>query len=182
MEQGNPSVLHQEPAVSAALSDQSQTETLAQLIKNAAGTAHSTLERYRYAVDQILPVLLTMEDSGERAAALKDVCKALKLGLKDLSRIMTSKIAGSNAAAKKTAKDEKPLPGTERYSCALELLQSPKILTVLVDDLDRLGYVGETTPKQLAFLCAISALRACRFNRRPMHRVRLARTSSGMLS
>src|SRR5215212_6101844 len=46
------------------------------------------LETYRFANEEVLPLLLGLEDDGERDAALKDVARKLKLTLKPLRKAL----------------------------------------------------------------------------------------------
>lgn len=120
----------------------------------------STRDRYNYAKAQILPLLQRLEDDGERYAALDDVTN--QLGLKiDLKRVLKSELKSPAELESEAAKDEEPsnipLPGSERYEQAMELLHKPNLLKLAVSDMERLGHVGEYATKQLAFICAVSA-------------------------
>lgn len=47
----------------------------------------STRDRYRYAREHVLPLLMRIEDSGEQVAAVEDVAQALKLKACDLRNV-----------------------------------------------------------------------------------------------
>src|SRR5919107_6260576 len=48
------------------------------------------LKTYKFAKEQILPLLLRLEDEGERVAALKDVARRLKLTMKPLRKALSA--------------------------------------------------------------------------------------------
>src|SRR5215207_11459515 len=50
----------------------------------------SARERYHYAREHALPLLLRLEDGGEREAALQDVADGVKLGIKPLRHALAS--------------------------------------------------------------------------------------------
>lgn len=115
--------------------------------------------RLRYAKDRIFPLLLRLEDDGERGAALDDAAEALKLGKKIL-RGAFERFEEENRpeqTSEETEENLAPEPGTERHGRAMELLERPDILERAAEDLERLGHVGEWIPKQLALVCAVSA-------------------------
>ena len=49
----------------------------------------STRERYRYAREHVLPLLLKLGDEGEQEAALQDAADALKLGIRPLRNALS---------------------------------------------------------------------------------------------
>jgi DNA primase len=120
----------------------------------------STRGRYNYAKAQILPLLRKLEDEGERYASLDDVVN--QSGLKiELKRLLKAELKSQTESESETTKEEEPsnlpLPGSERYERAMELLSKPNLLKLAVKDMEQLGHVGEYVTKQLAFICAVSA-------------------------
>ncbi|CAA9406896.1 MAG: hypothetical protein AVDCRST_MAG03-1583 [uncultured Rubrobacteraceae bacterium] len=116
-------------------------------------------KRLRYAKNRVFPLLLRLEDDGERGAALDDAAEAMKLGKKIL-RGAFERFEEENLperAGEETEEDLAPEPGTERHGRAMELLERPDILERAAEDLERLDHVGEWIPKQLALVCAVSA-------------------------
>ncbi len=114
---------------------------------------------YLYVLERVFPLLMRIEDDGERYAALDDVCKALGLKVKDLRKALGEE----EEKAKPTEKEEEepkslaPEPGTERHEKATELLGCPDILGKAAEDMERLGHVGEADTKKLALVCGVSA-------------------------
>jgi|SRR5829696_6008720 len=139
----------------------------------------SARERYRYAKECILPLLLNIEDPGECNAAVSDVAEALGLGKKDLQKALST-IEETREEGQEEPKEEAegeslaPEPGTERYERATELLECPDILLKFAENMERLGHVGESKNKQLAFVCAVSAKAG-----RPIQPSTHAQSSSG---
>ena len=123
----------------------------------------SRRERYLYATERIFPLLLRLEDEGERGAALDDVANDLKLGKRDLRKAFARFENRARREREGTERDEEaaedlaPEPGTERHDRATGLLRCPDILEAAARDMERLGHVGEPTAKKLLFVCAISA-------------------------
>lgn len=120
----------------------------------------STRDRYNFAKERIIPLLLKLEDEGERYAGLEDVVS--QLGLKsDLKRLLKAELKSQAESSPEAVKTDEPsnmpLPGSERYERAAELLNKPNLLRLAVEDMQRLGHVGEYATKQLAFICAVSA-------------------------
>ncbi len=75
---------------------------------------------------------------------------------KDLVLILEHLEAERDAALRSGGEPkEVPLSAAEREA-GLELLRSPRLFDRIVDDLSRLGYVGEDLNKQLLYLCASS--------------------------
>ncbi|HVF00066.1 MAG TPA: hypothetical protein VNA27_01825 [Rubrobacteraceae bacterium] len=119
----------------------------------------SARERYRYAREHIFPLLLRLEDAGERSAALNDVAEAMGLGKRDLRKVFSNleEEAREEPEEERGEQDLAPEPGTERHERAVELLRSPDLLLEAARAMERLGHVGEDHNKQLAFVCAVSA-------------------------
>ena len=124
----------------------------------------SARERYRYAKARILPLLVRLEDEGERGAALEDVAGALKLKPKDLRVALSAAFTQSERAEAEEGRGDEsreetlaPEAGTERHQKAMALLRCPDVLLRAAEDMERLGHVGEQNAKQLAFACAVSA-------------------------
>jgi hypothetical protein len=121
-------------------------------------------ERYLYATERIFPLLLRLEDEGERGAALDDVAGRLGLRKTDLRGALAKAVEAARQDQEDRGRDEEgasedlgPEPGTERHERAMELLRCPDILEAAARDMERLGHVGERTAKKLAFVCAVSA-------------------------
>jgi hypothetical protein len=147
-------------------------EELKEQAKDALGLAVSeapaegdVLGRYRHFRERELPLIVRLEDPGERRAVLEDISKAHDLRVNNLQKALT---AAEERAAEKAAADEHsaneppeealvPEPGTERHETALRLLECPNILEKVAKNMGRLGLVGEHDTKRLAFVCADSA-------------------------
>ncbi len=121
-------------------------------------------ERYLYATERIFPLLLRLEDEGERGAALDDVAKRLGLRKTDLRKALGEAVEVARQSQEEHERDEDeaeeelaPEPGTERYERAMALLRCPDILEEAARDVERLGHVGEPAAKKLLFTCAVSA-------------------------
>lgn len=126
----------------------------------------SQRERYRYVTEQVFPLLLRLEDDGERGAALDDVASMLKLGKRDLGKALGEAIESVRQSQEEHERDEDkaeveqlmaPEPGSERHQRAMELLESPNIPERAARTMEMLGHVGELMVKMLAFVCAVSA-------------------------
>ncbi len=124
----------------------------------------SARERYRHAREGIFPLLVRIEDEGERGAALDDAAGNLGLGKRDLRKafgeyaLEARQVQG--AAEQDDEPEDEPLapePGSERHERAMGLLTDPNILERAAQTMERLGHVGEQVPKKLAFVCGISA-------------------------
>ena len=119
------------------------------------------LRTYKFAKEQILPLLLRLEDEGERDAALKDIAHRLKLTMKPLRKALAALEESQQEETEQeesTRREEQaPQPGTERYKRAMELLRNSDILEKAAEDMQFLGHVGEITTKRLALICALSA-------------------------
>jgi hypothetical protein len=151
-------------------------EELKEQAQDALGLAVSevppkgnTLGQYRFFKETELPLLMRLEDPGERRAALHDIAKEHNLGLKNLQSALTAaekqaeEAAEARAAAEEhegeDARDEAlvPEPGTERHERAIRLLECPDILKKAAQTMQRLGHIGEPNNKRLGFVCAVSA-------------------------
>src|SRR5215210_7393993 len=119
------------------------------------------LKTYKCAKEQILPLLLRLEDEGERDAALKDIAHKLKLTIKPLRKALAAldelEQEETEQEGSTRTEEQAPQPGTERYERAMELLRSSDILEKAAEDMQLLGHVGEITTKRLALICALSA-------------------------
>ncbi len=131
------------------------------LLEAPAGSAR---ERYRHARERVFPLLVRLEDEGERGAALDDAAGSLGLGKRDLRKAFgeyaeqTRQVQG--AAEHDDEPEDEPLapePGSERHGRAMGLLTDPDILERAAQTMEGLGHVGEHVPKKLAFVCGISA-------------------------
>ena len=124
------------------------------------------LGRYRHFKERELPLIMRLEDPGERRAVLEDIARAHELKVSDLRKVLSAAEKRAEEAASQEnhegggAQDEAltPEPGTERHEKAMRLLQCPDVLKKAVQDMERLGHVGEIRNKRLAFVCAVSAM------------------------
>ena len=115
----------------------------------------SARERYHFAKERVLPLLTRLEDEGEREAALQDAADSLKLRAPQLRKAL-AKVAPLDVAKPEDGNSISK-PEGERRERALKLLKNPHLLEVAVEDMERLGHVGERTMKKLALICALSA-------------------------
>jgi hypothetical protein len=129
----------------------------------------NTLGAYRFFKETELPLLMRLEDPGERRAALHDIAKEHNLGLKNLQSALTAAEKQAQEAAKvraaaeehegEDARDEALVPeaGTERHERAMRLLERPDILEKAAQNMQRLGHIGEPKNKRLALVSTVSA-------------------------
>jgi DNA primase len=120
----------------------------------------NTLGAYRTAKERVLPLLLKLEDEGERDAALHDVAAKLKLSIKPLRKALAAMIEeqrGSQEEQTEAAGDGAPEPGSARHERAMKVLADRRLLSRAAVDMKRLGHVGEFAAKRLALICAVSA-------------------------
>jgi DNA primase len=119
----------------------------------------NSLGAYRTAKDRILPLLLRLEDEGERDAALHDVAGQLKLSIKPMRKALAGLVQhpGETQEEERVEAEDTPRPGTKRYEQAIELLEDRRLLSRAASDMKRLGHVGEFAAKKLALICAVSA-------------------------
>src|SRR5918999_6009661 len=77
----------------------------------------NSLGAYRVAKERVLPLLLKLEDEGERDAALHDVAAKLKLSIKPLRNALASLLVQDPAPEGEEPETEgaTPQPGTARY-------------------------------------------------------------------
>lgn len=123
------------------------------------------LGRYRHFKERELPLIVRLEDPGERRAVLEDIAKAHDLKVSDLRKALSAAEERADQAAApedregEGQQDESLTPelGTERYEKAMHLLQCPEVLEKVAEDMERLGHIGEANNKRLAFVCAVSA-------------------------
>jgi DNA primase len=119
-----------------------------------------TLRAYRVAKERILPLLLKLEEEGERDAALHDVAGRLKLSIKPLRKALAAMLEQQREKREEEAEEADaaaPEPGTKRYERAMELLKDRRLLSRAAVDMKRLGHVGEFAAKKLTFICGVSA-------------------------
>ena len=120
----------------------------------------SVRERYRYAREQVLPLLAKLEDAGEREAALQDAAEALGLKATHLRKALSqteNEDQVPDGPGSTPDLPEPPAVGTKRHEAAMDLLKSPDLLEQAVLDMERLGHVGERNTKKLALICGLSA-------------------------
>ena len=112
--------------------------------------------KYRYAREEVLPLLLRLEE-GEREAALQDVAESLKLKASSLRKALSNLEATQLEENIEPAENEPAVPEGDRRERALALLRHEDLLERAVEDTIALGHVGERTTKKLALICALSA-------------------------
>jgi DNA primase len=120
----------------------------------------NSLGAYRVAKERMLPLLLKLEDEGERDAALHDVAAKLKLSIKPLRRALATMLEGQRGSQEEqteAAGDGAPEPGSARHERAMKVLGDRRLLSRAAVDIKRLGHIGEFAAKKLAFICAVSA-------------------------
>jgi hypothetical protein len=121
----------------------------------------NNLGAYRVAKERVLPLLLKLEDEGERDAALHDVAAKLKLSIKPLRKALVAMLEeqrGSQEEQTDAPRDGAPEFGSARHERAMKVLGDRRLLSRAAVDMKRLGHVGEFAAKKLAFICAVSAL------------------------
>ena len=122
----------------------------------------SKRERLKYVRESIFTLVLSLPDDSDRLAALEDVSAATELKVSVLKRALQEDTHRREveAVAKERAKAKAATStalGGERRELALALLNSSDLLEQAVEDMNRLGHVGERGTKKLALLCALSA-------------------------
>ena len=121
----------------------------------------NNLGAYRAAKDRILPLVIKLEDEGERDAALRDIAHKLKLPIKPLRKALAEMMKELSAEPDEekpaTEEDTVPPPGSARHERAMALLKDRRLLSRAAVDMKRLGHVGEFAAKKLGFICAASA-------------------------
>src|SRR5215212_1621247 len=113
----------------------------------------NNLGAYRVAKGRVLPLLLKLEDEGERDAALHDVAAKLKLSIKPLRKALAAMLEqerGSQEEQTDAPGDGAPEPGSARHERAMKLLRDRRLLSRAAVDMKRLGHVGEFAAKKLA--------------------------------
>jgi DNA primase len=92
--------------------------------------------------------------------AAHELCVEEQVIKRDLGTVLLRLEELQEHAAKKTADDKSPRPklSDEERQAALKLLGDPRLVERILDDLDRLGVVGERTNKLVAYLAATSRL------------------------
>jgi hypothetical protein len=144
---------------------QQATDALGLVISEAPAEG-DVLGRYRHFKERELPLIMRLEDPGERRAVLEDIAKAHDLKVSDLRKALSAAEKRAEEAAAQEdhegggAQEEalSPEPGTARYQKALTLLRCPDMLLRVAQDMQRLGHIGEPNNKRLAFVCAVSAM------------------------
>jgi hypothetical protein len=116
----------------------------------------STRVKYRYAREEVLPLLLRLEE-GEREAALQDAAESLKLKASSLRKALTDLQARKSEESVEFAENKPAVLEGDRRERALALLRNEDLLERAVEDTIVLGHVGERTTKKLALICALSA-------------------------
>src|SRR5215207_8728976 len=132
-----------------------------QLELSEAPKGSNSLGAYRVAKERVLPLLLKLEDEGEREAALHDVADNLKLSIKPLRKALLAMLEEHRGSQEEeqteAAGDRAPESGSARHERAMKVLADRRLLSRAAVDMKRLGHVGEFTAKKLAFICAVSA-------------------------
>jgi hypothetical protein len=119
----------------------------------------NNLGAYRVAKERVLPLLLKLEDEGERDAALHDVAAKLKLSIRPLRKALAAMLEEQEGSQEEQteAADGAPEPGSDRHEWAMKVLTDRRLLSRAAVDMKRLGHVGEFAAKKLALICAVSA-------------------------
>jgi len=120
----------------------------------------NNLGAYRVAKERVLPLLLKLEDEGERDAALHDVAAKLKLSIKPLRKALAAMLEGQRGSREEQTdapRDGAPEFGSARHERAMKVLTDRRLLSRAAVDMKRLGHVGELAAKKLAFISAVSA-------------------------
>jgi DNA primase len=112
--------------------------------------------KYRYAREEVLPLLLRLEE-GERGAALQDVGESLELKVSSLRKALSDLEARKLEESVEPAENEPAVLEGDRRERALGLLGNEDLLERAVEDTIALGHVGERATKKLALICALSA-------------------------
>jgi hypothetical protein len=146
-----------------------QTQDALTLVISEAPPKSDTLGQYRYFKEKELPLIMRLDDPGERQAVLHDIAREYNVGVKNLQSALTAaeKQAQEAAEARATAEEHEgedardealvPEAGTERHEKALALLRCPDMLLRVAQDMERLGHIGEHNNKRLALVSAVSA-------------------------
>ena len=125
-----------------------------QLELSEAPKGSNSLGAYRVAKERVLPLLLKLEDEGERDAVLHDVAAKLKLSIKPLRKALAAMLEehrGSQEEEQTDAPgDGAPEPGSARHERAMKVLGDRRLLSRAAVDMKRLGHVGEFAAKKLA--------------------------------
>jgi len=115
----------------------------------------SARERYRYAREHALPLLLRLEDGGEREAALQDVADGVKLGIKPLRHALASM---SQPPVEEEQAEGEPAEPELTPKEVEEIISRPRVLERYVEDAAKFqGVVGERETLQLLTLNALGA-------------------------
>lgn len=118
----------------------------------------SARDRYRYAREQILPLLLHLEDEGKRHAALDDVAETLKLKVRDLRKALTGIEEEERQTRDEAQEDEEECEPGPLPSEAEALVASSGVLDRYVEDVARVhGVVKDREPLRLQTLVAVGA-------------------------
>jgi DNA primase len=90
----------------------------------------------------------------------RELCVEEQVIKRDLGTVLLRLEELQEHAAKTTADDKSPRPklSDEERQAALALLRDPRLVERILDDLDRLGVVGERMNKLVAYLAATSRL------------------------
>jgi hypothetical protein len=116
-----------------------QAQDALTLVISEAPPKSDTLGQYRYFKEKELPLIMRLEDPGERRAVLHDIAREHNLGVKNLQSALTAAEKQAEEAAEARAAEENegedardealvPEAGTERYEKALALLRCPDML------------------------------------------------------
>jgi len=103
-----------------------------------------------------------MYSARQRAAFLRAAAEELRVPEETLKRdvgallLKLEALQESALKAKLAPKKTAPTLADDERAAALELLQHPRLLDVIVDDFERCGVVGEETNKLVGYLAAVS--------------------------
>jgi hypothetical protein len=130
--------------------------------------ASQSLTTYRRAKERILPLLYRLEDQGERDAALRDVARRLKLGLRPLRNALVRAMEEPQTREQHVEGPSEADELTVDPAEVEDLIGHPGVLDRYVQDAARIhGVVGEQDHLELLTLNAASAQLAPLPNGRP---------------
>jgi hypothetical protein len=115
----------------------------------------SARERYRYAREHVLPLLLRLEDGGEQEAALKDAADGLGLRVTSLRDALSDMEPPTSEEEPAEAEPQEPEPTPQEVE---EIVGRPGVLERFVEEAAKIqGVVGERESLKLLTLNALGA-------------------------
>src|SRR5215212_4943291 len=115
----------------------------------------SARERYHYAREHALPLLVRLEDGGEREAALKDATRGLGLNIRPRRDALSGMEPPTGEEEPVEAEPQEPAPTPEEVE---EIVGRPGVLERFVEEAAKIqGVVGERESLKLLTLNALGA-------------------------